>query len=64
MVLERKVHSAETRAAVGKNYEKLHLGFDNFQNILKTTYQQQKVYARPKKQVTIKDMFSKASTSR
>ena len=51
-------------AYIGKNYEKLQLAFDNFQNVLKTTYQQQKVYVRPKKQTTIADMFSKASTSK
>ena len=50
------------RAAVGKKYEKLHLAFDNFQNVLKTTYQQQKVSARPEKRATITYMFSKAST--
>ena len=47
------------KAAVGKNYEKLHLAFDNFQNVLKTTYQQQKVSTRPKKQATLTYMFSK-----
>ena len=40
LVLEGKVQSTEMKAAVGKNYEKLHLAFDNFQNVLKTTYQQ------------------------
>ena len=50
-------------AYIGKNYEKLQLDCDNFQNVLKTTYQQQKVSARPKKQATITNMFSKASTS-
>ena len=48
LVLEGKVHSAQIKAAVGINYKKLHLGFDNFQNILKTTCQEQKVSARPK----------------
>ena len=62
--MEWKVNSAEVKADVGNNYEKLHLAFDNFQNVLKTTYQQQqKVSARPKKQATITNMFSKASTS-
>ena len=32
-IQERKVDSAETKAAVGKNYEKSHL--DKFQNVLK-----------------------------
>ena len=42
LVLEGKVHSAEMKAVVGNNYENLYLAFDNFQKILKTTYQQQK----------------------
>ena len=64
LVLEGKVHSAEMKAAVVKNYEKLHIAFDNFQTVLKTTYQQQKVSSKPTKQATITDMFSKASTSK
>ena len=63
-VLEGKVRSAEMKAAVGKNYEKLYLVFDNFQNVLKTTYYYQNASATPKKQATITDMFSKASTSK
>ena len=52
VVLEGKLHSAEMKAVVGKIYEKLYLAIHNFQNILKTTYQQQKVSARPKKRAT------------
>ena len=64
MVVEGEVQSAEMKAAVDKNCEKLHLALDNFQNALKTTYQQQKVFARPQKQATITNMFSKTSTSK
>ena len=63
LVLEGKIHSAEMKTAVGKNYEKLHLAFDNFQNVLKTIYKQQTVSGRPEKQATITYIFTKTSTS-
>ena len=48
VILEGELSSAEIQAAFGNNYGKLQPAFNNFQNILKKTYQQQKVSAKPK----------------
>ena len=63
VMLEGKLSSAEMQAAVSNNYGKLQFAFINFQNILKKTCQQQKVSAKPKQQVTLTDMVSRASSS-
>ena len=63
------------QAVVSNNYENLQSDVNIFQNILKKTYQQQKVSARPKRlehlkkkclldQATLTYMFSRASSSK
>ena len=63
VILQGELSSAEIQAAVGKNYGKLQFPFNNFRNNFKKTYQQQKVSAKPKRQATLNDVFSKASSS-
>ena len=63
VILEGELSSAEIQAVVGKNYGKLQFPFNNFRNNFKKTYQQQKVSAKPKRQATLNDVFSKASSS-
>ena len=58
VILEGELFSAEMQAAAGKNNsKKLQSAFNNFQNILKKTCQQQKVSARPKRQAILTCMF-------
>ena len=51
------------QAAVGNNYGKLHFAFNKFRHILKNTCQQQKVFAKPKREEPLTGMFSRASSS-
>ena len=60
VILEGELFSVEMQAVVGKNYEKLQSAFNNFQNILKNTCQQQKVSAKPK----LQDTLTRASNSK
>ena len=48
VILEGDMSSAEVQAAVGNNYRKLQISFNNFQNIIKKTFQQQKLFANNK----------------
>ena len=66
VILEREVSLEEMQSAVGNknNYGKLQSAFNNFQNVLKKTFQQQKVSARPKRQTTLTYMFSRPSSSK
>ena len=67
VVLEGELPLAEMQAAIGNNYGKLQSAFNNFQNILKKTcqqQQQQKVSAKTKQLTTITDMLSRTSSSK
>ena len=64
VIMGGELSSAEMQAAVGNNYGKLQSAFDNFQKMLKKICQQQKESARPKRQATLTDMFSRASSSK
>ena len=64
VILEWALSSAEMQAVVYNNYGKLQSAFNNFWNILNKTCQQQKVSARPKRQGTLTDMFTRASSSK
>jgi len=64
VILEEELSSEEMQAAVDINYGKLQFAFYSFRNILKKTCQQQKVSAKPKRQVTLTDIFSRASSSK
>ena len=52
------------QAAVGSNYGKLKSAFNNFRIILNKAFQQQKVFAKPKRQATLADMFSRVYSSK
>ena len=65
VILEGELSSAEMQAIIGNNYGKLLSAFNNFRNILKKqTCQQQNVSAKPKRLVTLTDMFSRVSSSK
>ena len=50
VIQEGECFTIEMQATVGNNYETLQTTFNNFRNIMKKNYNQQKVSARPKRQ--------------
>ena len=52
------------QAGVSNNYGKIQSAFVNFRNILKKACKQLKVSTKPKPEVTLKDNFSSAHSSK
>ena len=58
VILKGELSSAEMQAAVCNNYGKIQSTLNNFQMIL------EKLFAKPKQQATLRNMFSRASSSK